>query len=45
MLDITCSMEFDILEWKFHKRHSLLKQTRKKHKILIFMQWFNMTQQ
>ena len=35
MLDITCSMEFDILEWKCHKRHSLLKQTRKRHKILI----------
>ena len=35
MLDITCSMEFDILEWKCHKRHSLLKQTCKRHKILI----------
>ena len=35
MLGITCSMEFDILEWKCHKRHSLLKQTRKRHKILV----------
>ena len=35
MLDITCSLEFDILEWKCHKRNSLLKQTHKRHKILI----------
>ena len=35
MLGIACSMEFDILEWKCHKRHSLLKQTCKRHKILI----------
>ena len=35
MLDITYSMEFDILEWNCHKRYSLVKQTCKRHKILI----------